>query len=365
VPGIGFLYLELRMTTGQRGKHTSSRPGRRAAAVIALAIALALAAPGMALAVFSSTPAAQTASVTAATIAPPTGFTVANASSTSALLTWTAPAQLTGYTLTSPTATIGTGFGTCTASMTSTTTTCTVTGLTANTAYTFTLTAVYNSWSSTSVTAGTYISLGPIPGTTSCVLGTLLCTGSASVTAASGGNELVFVYFASTLLGASVTGLSTGSGSPFSAATVLDSQAFASGTDGLYVFTATGNGTSNPVGVKFSSGLTLLPTVWVDVVQLGTGQSALSCSGCSATGTNGTATVPLTVAHSYDSEIAFVGVGATLGPSISSVASGFYTVAGGAGSAYGTFGATAQSTASFPVSGVLLSWGSIAVELQG
>lgn len=353
------------MSTGQHAKHTSWRRHGLVAGLAVLAIGLAISAPGMAEAVFSASPPAQTASVTAATISPPANFTAALVSSTSAQLTWTAPAPETGYTLSQSSGTLAG----CSPTPSSSTTTCTATGLTANQTYTWTLTAKDNNWLSTPVTASTYASLGN--GAATCVLGSLLCTAGTSVTTTSGANELVFVYFASLVSLGHATSLSTGSGTPFSSSSLLASQAFGTG-NGVYVFAATGNGSTDPAAVGFASGLSLAPTGWVDVVQLGTGQSALSCSGCTDSGTTasggGNVTAQLTVAHSYDSEIAFIGATGTLiiVPTISGIPANFFTIAPGGSSPYGTFGSTAQSSATFGVSALALgvAWGSIAVEIQ-
>ncbi len=118
-------------------------------AVAAAGLAVTLAVPGTAFALFSNTPAATTASTTAATLSAPTGFTAAVASGTTATLSWTAPSNLTGYTLRQSTGTLAG----CSATPSSATTTCTATGLSPNTKYTWTLAAAYNSWKSSTVTA--------------------------------------------------------------------------------------------------------------------------------------------------------------------------------------------------------------------
>jgi large repetitive protein len=348
---------------------TSARHSRRAraarrpfaAAAVMCAIALALTAPGMALAVFSSTPSAQTAGVTAATISPPTGFTATAAGASTASLSWTAPATLTGYALSqSP----GTLAG-CSSTPSSGTTSCTATGLSPATTYTWTLAAVYNNWDSTSVQASAETSFGYTDlgnGTASCVLLSLLCTGP-TVTTTSGGNELIFVYLKGTLLSSSpVSGVS----GPFTSASQVASVEFPASTSGnyLYVFKATGNGATGAVTVSFST-LSVQPTAWVDVVQLGSGESALGCSGCTDSGTttsgNENATVTVTVQHAADSEIAFLGStnGTFTAPS------GFAAIAGGGANEYGTYDdLVVQSSASFSMGAASLTWGSIGVEIQ-
>jgi large repetitive protein len=120
-------------------------------ASVLVGLTLVLSAPGTAFALFSATPSAQTAGVTAATIAAPARFTATAEynNNNEAYLSWTAPATLTGYTLTQSPGTLAGCSGTPSAS----TTFCTATGLSAGTTYTWTLTAVYNDWQSPSVQA--------------------------------------------------------------------------------------------------------------------------------------------------------------------------------------------------------------------
>src|SRR5579859_7300919 len=116
-----------------------------AAIVVCVMIGLV---PGVALAVFSSAP-AETAGVSAATISAPGSFTATAASSTTVNLSWTVPPMLTGYTLSqSPGSLAG-------CSATPSGTSCTATGLTSDTAYTWTLKAAYNNWLSPAVQAST------------------------------------------------------------------------------------------------------------------------------------------------------------------------------------------------------------------
>ncbi len=126
-------------------------PGRYKAAALLACAAIGGSLPLVALAFFSNAPATQAADVTTATIAAPTNFTATTVSTTSANLSWTAPATLTGYTLTQSTGSLAG----CSATPTSGTMSCTATGLTEGTNYTWTLTAVYNHWLSASVNAST------------------------------------------------------------------------------------------------------------------------------------------------------------------------------------------------------------------
>jgi len=136
--------------TAMHRSRAAARPFRRILpASVVVGLTLIWSAPGTAFALFSATPSAQSAGATAATISAPASFTATTQSSSKVGLSWTAPANLTGYTLTqSP----GTLAG-CSATPASHTTSCNATGLSAGTTYTWTLTAVYNSWQSPSVHA--------------------------------------------------------------------------------------------------------------------------------------------------------------------------------------------------------------------
>ncbi len=349
------------MTTGQHARRAPRQRRLIVAATVIFAVGLALTAPGMALAVFTSQPAAQTASVTAATISPPTGFSASASGTTSASLSWTAPATLTGYTLSqSP----GTLAG-CSATPASGSTNCTATGLSPATTYTWTLKAVYNNWQSPSAQAAAETSFGSSDlgnGIASCLLLSLLCDGP-SVTTTSGASELIFVYLKGTLLSSSPISGVTG---PFTASAQVASVGFPTGTSGnfLAVFKATGNGSTGTVTVHFG-GLSVLPTAWVDVVQLGSGEAPLACSSCTGAGTttagNQNAIAALTIQHAADSEIAFLG--STNGTF--TTPSGFASVAGGGASNYGTYAnLVVQSSASFSMGATGKDWGSIAVEIQ-
>ncbi len=329
--------------------------------LITIVVAVTVAVPGIAFALFSAAPAGQSAAVAAATISPPTSFTATAAGAGTASLAWTGPATETGYTLTqSP----GTLAG-CPASPAASSTSCTATGLSPATSYTWTLTADYNNWASSGVTADAQTSLGLTDlgnGTASCVLASLLCTGP-TVTTSSGSSDLVLVYLAGA--GAGV-GANPVVGGPFSSSSQLASVQYPTGSSGnyLYAFTATGSGGTSAVTVTFV-GLSLTPAAWVDVIQLGSGESALACSGCTDAGTttagDQNATVSVTVQHAADSEIAFLG--STNGTF--TAASGFTVVAGGGTSMFGSYADLAvQSSAGFPMGSSGLTWGSIGIEVQ-
>jgi cellulose 1,4-beta-cellobiosidase len=200
-----------------------------------------LIAPAAAFGLFSAAPSAPSAAVTAAAIAAPTGFTATATGTATANLSWVAPATLTGFTLSqSP----GTLAG-CSATPTSSTTSCAATGLSPATTYTWTLTAVYNSWASAYVQANAETNFSATDlgnGTASCIVLSLLCNGPSVTTAGSGG-ELIFIYLkgAGTALGTTTVAGVTG---PFTAAAQVASVQYpAASGNFLYVWKATGNGT--------------------------------------------------------------------------------------------------------------------------
>jgi hypothetical protein len=137
------------MNALHRSRAAVRRLRRILPASVVIGLTLVLSAPGAAFALFSATPSAQTAGVTAATISAPTSFTATTQSANKVNLSWIAPATLTGYTLTQ---TPGTLAG-CSSTPSASTSSCTATGLSQGTTYTWTLTAVYNSWQSPSVQA--------------------------------------------------------------------------------------------------------------------------------------------------------------------------------------------------------------------
>lgn len=334
-------------------------PGRIVPAGFVIALAAVLSAPGAALALFSGAPTPQTASVTAAAISSPATFTATATGSSTASLSWTAPSTLTGYTLSqSP----GTLAG-CSPTPSSGTTSCTATGLLPATTYTWTLTAVYNNWASAPAQAGattsfSATSLGSATGT--CLL--LVCTGP-SITTTSASSELILVYVKGS--GSTTTTVSSISG-PFTATAQLASVEYPTSTGKNYLFAwkATGNGGSTPVLATFSL-IGLTASVWIDVVQLGPGESPLACSGCTDNGTtsnaNQSALVQATVQHSSDSEIAFLG---TATAATFSAPSGFTTLAGDSANFETYANQLVQSSAAFGLGASSLGWGTIGVEVQ-
>jgi hypothetical protein len=97
----------------------------------------------------------------AGAIAAPTSFMTGAVTSASVNLSWTAPSNPspTSYTLSQSPGTIAG----CSSAPSAGTTSCTATGLSADTSYTWTLTAVYDSWNSTSATASVTTSSPSVP----------------------------------------------------------------------------------------------------------------------------------------------------------------------------------------------------------
>jgi hypothetical protein len=340
----------------------AARPPRWAVRVsLILGLAIVLSVPGEALALFSATPAAQTAAVTAATIAAPTGFTATAASTTTVTLSWTAPAKLTGYTLSQSTGTLAG----CSAAPSSSTTTCTATGLSAATAYTWTLTTAYNSWLSTSVTASatTYavVSATLLADTTDSVAGSSSST-VTSVTTTSGADLLILIYRdgSNTSLGvSSVSGTAT-SGTPVR----LSAQAFGSlGNYELWAYSATGSGTAGgTVTVAFSAGNNVTTTI--DVVQLSGDKVGSPVVQSLATSGNGTAAAgaALTGASQSDGEIFFAGLTTS---TTMSTPSGYSALDAPGSAVHGSwFSSSASSTAIATTLGASTAYGTIEIEIK-
>jgi Fibronectin type III domain len=273
-------------------------------------LAVVLSAPGAAIALFSAAPAPSTIGVTAATISSPTGFTATVTSSTAVSLSWTAPPALTGFTLSqSP----GTLAG-CSATPSASTTSCTATGLSPGTAYTWTLTALYNNWKSSPVQAAGTTS--PAVGAT--LLGTETDTSLFSqsstvtgVTTTSGAALLILVYRQALVgnLGVnSISGTAIG-GTP----SQVSAQTFSSGGVKYLVaaWTATGTGLSGGTVTVGFTNTNFLTTTTIDVVQLSgvdttspVVQAATSTASSATTATGGA----LPGASPSDGEVFFAGL---------------------------------------------------------
>lgn len=351
------------------GAHRPTRgrrlTGRIAGLGIAAAVVAALSAPGVALALFTSTPSARTASVTAATIGPPTGFTATATGSASANLSWTAPPNLTGYTLSqSP----GTLAG-CSAAPSAATTSCTATGLSPGTPYTWTLTAVYNNWASTAAHAsastfhvvGTNLQASATDGTA----GTQTTTVS-NVASASGATLLILAYrqgSTGNMAISSITGTAITSGTAAS----VNSQAFNSsggGKFGVLAWQATGTGTTNgTVVVKFAAANNVTTTI--DVIQLSGNNTATPIAGSAvSTASSGTTVTggALSPGTSSDGEIFFAGLSASTSMS---TPSGYAKLDVPASTVHGAWFSSSASASGVATSlGASGAWGTIEIEIS-
>jgi Fibronectin type III domain len=357
-----------RRPAGTDGHHGLLRVPRRSAVLLGglgVAAVLMLVTPTAASAYWQTTDSSHPAAAVAGTMPAPTSFTASATSASAASLSWTAPANVTGYSLLqSP----GTLAG-CVSAPLASATSCSATGLSPATTYTWTLGALDSLWASTTVQAHAETPLGATSiGSSSFACNVVLlgatCNGP-SITATSGTKLVVFAQVL-----ASISLVSLGSPSisgPVTGVTPLNPLVSNGGGllsyDNMYAWSATATG-SGTVTISLS-GVLVGTTVWLDVVQLGSGESALTCaSGCTASGTGTAVTVQSSVTHPADSELVFLGSanGATF-----TAPSAFTTLAGGGSSSFGTYSQLViQSTVSpgFTASSSPASWGSIAVEID-
>jgi large repetitive protein len=341
----------------------------RAARRIALAaltggLAIVLAVPGEAFALFSAAPAAPAVPVTAAAIGAPSGVTATATSSTSATLSWTAPATYTGYTLSQSAGTLAG----CSATPSAATTSCTATGLSPGTAYTWTLTAVYNNWKSSPATASA---------TTPAVVGASLLRGATdstsgsmsssvfSVTTTRGADLLILVYRQAS---SSTLGVSSVSGTAISGTPALvTSKAFGSpATYELWAYRATGTGTwGGTVTVTFSAANN--DTTVIDVVQLSgdqAGSPVTQAAGSAGWGTTA-AGAALTGASSQDGEVFFAGLAASTTMSTPSGYSALDAPAYGASAVRGAWFSSAASASGISTRLGASGWyGTIEIEIN-
>ncbi len=326
------------------------------------AIALSLTVTGATVASSSATETSGHDAFAAATISAPTGFAATGASSTTAALTWTAPATLTGYKLAqSP----GTLAG-CSATPTASTTSCTATGLSPGTTYTYTLTAVYNSWSSPSVQASATtpaaISATLLASTTSTTSGQ--STTVTGVNTTSGTPLLILVYrqgSSSNLSVSSVTGSAISSSNGPSQVTA---QTFGANSKyAVMAWRAAGTGTAGgTVTVSFSSSNNVTTTI--DVVQLsGASSSSPVSQSAVTTGSSQTATGgSLPGVSSGNGEIFFVGLAAS---TTMSTPGGYAALDAPASGAHGSwYGSSASSSGVSSTLGASTYWAAVEVAIQ-
>jgi len=101
--------------------------------------------------------------------------------------------------------------------------------------------------------------------------------------------------------------------------------------------------------------------MWVDVVELAAGESALSsCNNCTARGTTGPAVATISVQTSTDKKIAFLG---SANGGQFATASGFFILGGGGTNNFGTYGnSVITQNSSFTMSPTG-NWGSVSLEI--
>lgn len=332
------------------------RAGRRriivAGAVVVMSAVMSV--PGIANALFAGAAPTREADVTAASIQAPATFTATATSSTSATLAWSGPVTRTGYILSqSPGTLVG-----CPATPSGGSTGCVATGLAQGTAYTWTLRAAYNNWLSpgftaTATTSGFAVDLGN-GGTCD---SSRTCAGP-TVTTNYGRYELIFIYVS----GSSSSSIDSISG-PWSRARRYARQRFPSSEsyNYLYVYQATGTG-SGPAGttVNFET-KAADATMWMDVVELGAGESALSsCDSCTARDTTGPARATISVQRDTHKKIAFLG-SANGGGFLA--AAGFSVLGGGTGE-YGTYASAVITEDSYFAMSPNGNWGSVSLEIS-
>ena len=349
------------------GAHRPTRrrrlPRRIIPVGIALAVALAVAVPGVAPALFSS-PSAQTASVTAATIGAPTNFKATATGSSTATLSWTAPSPpLNGYMLSQSQGTVQ---GSC-ATLSASSTSCTASGLSQGMVYTWTLRAVYNNWQSSSATAGTTtfqtVAATLLSKVTDGGSGTQTDTLSG-VTTTNGATLLILAYRQGSdgnLAISSITGTAV-SGTPMPAS--INSEPFSVGNNHFAVLAwqATGTGTSGgTVIVKFSKANNVATTI--DVVQLSGNNTSASVSSAVSTNTGTTVTGgPLSPGSSNDGEVFFAGLSVATSTSLPS---GYTALDVPTSTVHGSwFNSSASSSGVTTTLGASAVWGTIEIEIN-
>ena len=258
---------------------------RRRNSLVALIVAVVvLGTAGTALAFWTAS-ATGNASALAGGLSAPTNFQATLPTTTTMHLSWTAPANVTSYTLSqSPGSIAG-----CSATPTSGTTSCDVTGLSPNAPYTWTLTAKDNNWLSTPAGAGA-TTTGTAPAITSFNNATFTVGSAGSFQAAASGvpaptfSNVAFSGCAPSTLPSAVTFSSAGllSGTP------------ASGTAGSYtVCIDATNGVAPDAQQKFTltvnagDGLGAMTTPTSSVAASSTGNTITFTYTAASTMTNG------------------------------------------------------------------------------
>lgn len=131
----------------------------------------------------------------------------------------------------------------------------------------------------------------------------------------------------------------------------------------LFAYQATGSGGSGTATATFAN-LGAGASVWIDVVELGSGEAPVACSGCTDSGTSSPPAILTGVSDSSDSELAFVGTADSA--FFTSRPTGF-TRLGGAltGIPYGTyFNPQVAALSYIGMNAADVGWGTIGVEVS-
>jgi hypothetical protein len=202
---------------------------------------------------------------------------------------------------------------------------------------------------------------------------TVTCLGP-TVSTAAGRAEVIFIYTESTgntspaSQVTSVTGPFSGTSSNYASTSYTKVEAGMRADNYLFGWQATGSGgAASQVTVKFTNLDASKATVWIDVVELGSGDSPVACAGCTDKGGSGSSGATATVqtgGSTSDSELAFLGTADTT--YFSPPPAGWTTLAGGGtGIQYGTYASPdLSSPASFTMNSAGKGWGSIAVDVS-
>jgi hypothetical protein len=246
---------------------------RRAKFLVAFVVSMLVVGTGTAYAFWTASNTGN-AVASAGTLAAPANFTATATGTTTANLSWTAPANVTSYTLSqSPGSIAG-----CSATPTSATTACTATGLSPGTSYTWTLTAVFHNWTSASVQAGDTTDAADV----TAPVFTITTSGSNPYYSGSGNT----VYFRNSGSG-SFTVTASDPESGISSSTFPNAPSGWSRTTGTNSATYThgsGNSTVNLTGFSATNGASLTAnfTVALTVDSNGPTGGALSVNGTNA-----------------------------------------------------------------------------------
>lgn len=176
------------------------------------------------------------------------------------------------------------------------------------------------------------------------------------LTTTSGRVNLILVRI-ETSLGAPAIGSISG---PFGSATQLATQTYASGTDELSAWQATGNGSSGVVKLHFSN-TTSVRAASVEVVELGSGDSAVRSTTASGSDpARPSLDSSINPRSGSDGEVVFVGAS---GPTSFRAPSGWTDLANAPAGWDSFSNPTIQPVQSFSVTDTVQSWGAIALEI--